>query len=160
MSIRYLFHGSNQAVEKPELGFSTHKTDFGDGFYATESQKQAERWAKRVCKIRASGAPIVSVYQYEPSESLRMLAFSGPDSEWLDFVISNRVGDAVHDYDIVSGPVADEGVYDTIYDYIHGDITKDEAIVLLKPMKLDGQVLFHTPESIKSISFIDSYVVE
>ncbi len=89
-----------------------------------------------------------------------MLAFSGPDSEWLDFVISNRVGDAVHDYDIVSGPVADEGVYDTIYDYIHGDITKDEAIVLLKPMKLDGQVLFHTSESIKSISFIDSYVVE
>ncbi len=160
MSIRYLFHGSNQAVEKPELGFSTHKTDFGNGFYATESQRQAEEWAQKVCDRRSSGAPTVSIYQFEPSEDLKVLSFSGPDSEWLDFVISNRVGDAVHDYDIVSGPVADEGVYGTIYDYIRGDITKDEAIVLLKPMKLDGQVLFHTSESIKSISFIDSYVVE
>ncbi len=160
MSVRYLFHGSNQIVENPEIGFSTHKTDFGDGFYTTESQKQAEKWAQKVCRDRAVGVPIVSMYKFNPIEHLRILSFGVPDASWLDFVISNRVGNAVHDYDIVSGPVADEGVYDTIYDYIHGDITKDKAIVLLKPMKLDGQVLFHTPESIKSISFIDSYVVE
>lgn len=160
MSVRYLFHGSNQTVEKPEIGFSTHKTDFGNGFYATESQRQAEEWARKVCDRSSSGAPTVSIYQFEPSEDLRVLSFKSPCSAWLDFVISNRVEDAEHDYDIVSGPVADESVYDTIYDYIHGDITKDEAIVLLKPMKMDGQVLFHTSESIKSISFIDSYVVE
>ena len=40
-----------------------------------------------------------------------MLIFDEPTYEWLDFVESNRMGTATHDYDIVIGPVADEGVF-------------------------------------------------
>lgn len=159
MSTQYLFHGSNQVVKNPEIGFSTHRTDFGDGFYATESWKQAEKWAQKVCRDRAVGVPTVSMYEFDPSEHLSTLSFNIPDAAWLDFVISNRVGNAAHDYDIVSGPVADEGVFDALFRYIRGHITKEEAIVTLKPLKMDGQILFHTTESIKSLSFIDSYVV-
>lgn len=160
MSARYLFHGSNQTVEKPEIGFSAHKTDFGNGFYATESQRQAEEWAQKVCDRRSSGAPTVSIYQFEPSEDLKVLSFKRPDSAWLEFVLSNRIYNKEHDYDIVSGPVADDGVFATLYAYVHGRITMATAIKLLKTRKMDGQISFHTAEAIKSLSFIKSYVVK
>ncbi len=160
MSIQYLFHGSNQVVKNPEIGFSTHKTDFGDGFYVTTSRMQAEKWAQKVFDRRSFGMPIVSVYLYEPSEKLETLIFDKPDHAWLEFVLSNRMGNHPHDYDIVSGPVADDGVFDTLYAYMHGRITMDTAIKLLKTRKMDGQVSFHTSEAIKSLSFINSYVVQ
>ena len=43
-----LYHGSDQIVERPEIIHKDHKTDFGEGFYTTESKKQAESWANRV----------------------------------------------------------------------------------------------------------------
>ncbi|MBR4985706.1 MAG: DUF3990 domain-containing protein [Proteobacteria bacterium] len=58
-----LFHGSNQPIVKPLLHYSRSSLDFGAGFYLTSDFEQAEKWAKRVSKIRDSGSPVVSVYE-------------------------------------------------------------------------------------------------
>ena len=73
---------------------------------------------------------------------------SGPTEEWLDFVMTNRLTDKDHRYDIVMGPVADDDVYETLHRYQYGLITKEETIYLLKSTKLDGQILFHTDKSL------------
>lgn len=83
-----------------------------------------------------------------------ILVFDEPTEEWLEFVLSNRNGDLIHDYDIALGPVADDGVYDTLMDYMRGYLTKEVAIERLKARKYDGQVLFHTDKSLERLIYI------
>ena len=59
-----------------------------------------------------------------------------------------------HEYDLVIGPVADDGVYETIFEYESGVISKETAIRFLKSAKLDNQVTFHTDKSLECIRFI------
>ncbi len=66
----------------------------------------------------------------------------------------NRMVGRDHGFDIVSGPVADEGVYYVLMLFESGAISKMDAIHKLKSAKLDGQVLFHTDKSLESITFI------
>lgn len=41
-----LFHGSYMIVDKPLVMLGRKKVDFGQGFYLTKLQTQAESWAK------------------------------------------------------------------------------------------------------------------
>lgn len=41
-----LYHGSYTAVEQPETTKGREKVDFGQGFYLTNIQSQAEKWSK------------------------------------------------------------------------------------------------------------------
>ena len=42
-----VYHGGYCVIEQPEIRSSKNKKDFGRGFYCTELQMQADRWAKR-----------------------------------------------------------------------------------------------------------------
>jgi len=42
-----LYHGSLEAIEKPDITFSRDNTDFGKGFYTTTIESQAIRWTGR-----------------------------------------------------------------------------------------------------------------
>ena len=55
----------------------------------------------------------VNVYEFDDSALRKMnsLLFYEPTEEWVDFVHQNhRVKGFMHDYDIVYGPVANDGV--------------------------------------------------
>lgn len=155
-----LFHGSNQPVESPKILKSKRTMDFGNGFYTTQSIQQASNWAKIVSSRRGSGMPIVTEYEYHSSEELDVLEFDGPSEAWLEFILANRNNESEHSHDIVIGPVADDGVYDTLIDYSRGYITIDIAIEKLKVRKFDGQVLFHTDKSLKQLTYIGCKEVE
>ena len=43
-----LYHGSDTAVERPNLDLSRKNLDFGVGFYTTESKTQAVNFAQKV----------------------------------------------------------------------------------------------------------------
>lgn len=53
-----LYHGSKEVVEYPEIRKARFNKDFYFGFYCTNIEKQAERWAIRYtcilihCQIR------------------------------------------------------------------------------------------------------------
>jgi hypothetical protein len=55
-----LYHGSLEAIEKPDISFSRINTDFGKGFYTTSIESQAEKWATRF--KRRFGYATVSIY--------------------------------------------------------------------------------------------------
>lgn len=40
-----IFHGSNVVVERPQIIVSGYYKDFGFGFYCTNIEKQAKKWA-------------------------------------------------------------------------------------------------------------------
>ena len=75
-----VYHGGYMAVEMPKIFKSKFPKDFGEGFYCTELEEQAVRWASRY------DTAVVSCYEYTSDEKLKMLNFSKMTEEWLDFI--------------------------------------------------------------------------
>ena len=144
-----LYHGSNVVVEKPQILISGFYKDFGYGFYCTRLEKQARKWA-----LTKQGASIVSIYNYEPAEDLKILSFSVMTDEWLDFVVDRRRG-IKHNYDIVEGPMADDQIWDYVEDFMEGTITREAFWVLAKFKYPTHQIVFCTQKSLESITFKD-----
>lgn len=139
-----LYHGSNVSVPMPLTGVGRRELDFGPGFYVTTLREQAERWAQRVCVIRAADTPLLSIYELDetllPSD-VRCLRLEHYDLEWLDFIVSSRRGEEPwKDYDIIEGGVANDQVIDTVEDYYAGRITAEQAIGQLKFAKPTHQM--------------------
>jgi len=159
-----LFHGSTLLVDKPSLIVSQRFLDFGQGFYTTTNQSQAEGCAliKQKRDLNQSKA-VVSIYQFPEicltNKNLRIKQFTKADVQWLDFITQNRKGLAVHHFDIVVGPVANDTLYATLTLYESGILTKAETIKRLKTHKLFDQISFHSTEAFSKLEFAESYEV-
>lgn len=66
-----LYHGTNTIVRHPEVRISGYNKDFGFGFYCTQIEVQAKRWA-----LTKRSRHIVCIYEYEPDLDLKMKSFS------------------------------------------------------------------------------------
>ena len=95
MSKIKIYHGSNVAVPNPKILINGYYKDFGYGFYCTNIEKQAKRWA-----LTKKGASIVNIYSYTENEKLKSLCFKEMTEEWLEFVVACRIGKE-HDYNIL-----------------------------------------------------------
>ena len=146
-----IYHGSNVVVERPQIIVSGFYKDFGYGFYCTKFEKQARKWA-----LTKRSASFVSIFNYIPSNNLKVLSFPMMTEEWLDFVVSCRRGIS-HDYDIVEGPMADDQIWDYVEDFMEGVITREAFWVLAKFKHPTHQIVFCTQKSLESIMFERSY---
>ena len=157
-----LYHGSNIEVATPKLIQGTRALDFGQAFYLTSDFDQASRWAKTSVLRRKEGRAIVSVYEFDESAAsqLRTLNFPGPDAAWLKYVSQNRNGinDTV-DYDIVSGPVANDNTMPVLNLYFKGAYSEDEALRRLLPHRLRDQFAMKTDAALACLKFIEGSVV-
>ena len=139
-----LYHGSYVGVPAPLTGTGRRELDFGPGFDVTNLREQAERWARRVCIIRAADSPLLSVYDFDetalPADVCR-LRLEHYDQEWLDFIVSSRRGEEPwKGYDIIEGGVANDQVIDTVEDYYAGRITSEQALGQLRFAKPTHQM--------------------
>lgn len=146
-----LFHGSNMEVTSPKILTNGYYKDFGFGFYCTNIEKQAKRWAMTKKKQH-----IVSVYEYDENTSLKIKRFSEMTEEWLDFIVSCRNG-KTHSFDLVEGPMADDTIWDYIEDFLQGNITREAFWVLVKFRYPTHQMVFCTEQALASLSFERSY---
>jgi hypothetical protein len=151
-----LYHGSNTSVETPRLIPRNRFLDFGNGFYTTVNRDQALRFAQIVVQ-RRGGTGRVSMYEYDEiaaASELDILHFSDTDTVWLDFITQNRRGTYNgKKYDIVSGPVANDTLYETVNYYSMGIFSALEAVKRLKAWELYDQVVFCTERSLNHIRF-------
>ena len=151
-----LYHGSNVEVREPRLLKVQRELDFGKGFYTTSDLEQAAKWAKRTALRLHRKDSYISVYEVDETEMshLRMLRFNAPDVEWLRFVVKNRKGEPIPvDWDIVSGPVADDRTASVIDLYLDGMYDEEETIKRLLPQKLKDQYTFKTEEALVLLNF-------
>ena len=148
-----IYHGGSAVVEKPEIRIGAYNKDFGQGFYCTEFQAQAERWAKRF------GTPIVSVYEYDLKSELDMLVFHEMTDEWLDFIAACRNGEP-HTRDIVIGAMANDQVWNYVADFISGILTREQFWVLAKFKQPTHQIAFCNTNALDCIHYIESYEVK
>lgn len=151
MSKNIIYHGSNVIVTQPKVLTHGFYKDFGYGFYCTNIEKQAKRWA-----LVKKNDHIVNVYSYLSDDNLKILKFDEMTEEWLDFVVSCRRG-IEHSYDIVEGPMADDTIWDYIEEYIRGGITREAFWVLAKFKYPTHQVVFCTDNALATLEFERSY---
>jgi hypothetical protein len=150
-----LYHGSLEIVEKPQILQANRPLDFGTGFYTTTSLQQARRWVKLRMEQSQASVGFINIYEYTPKRDLRTRLFRSANEAWVDFVHANRtIQDYNHDYDIVTGPVANDNVYLSFNLYESGIITKRELIRRLKTYKLVDQLLFHTERSLDTLEYV------
>ncbi|MBR3974823.1 MAG: DUF3990 domain-containing protein [Clostridia bacterium] len=150
-----LYHGSNVAVNEPKIIKSNRALDFGSGFYLTSDYEQAAKWACLTVVRRGEGQPTVTVFEYDKNLSeLKNLEFTAPDGEWLKFVTANRTNIHLHnDYDVISGPVANDNTMPVINMFIAGDYNEEEAIRRLLTQKLKDQYVMKTLNAIEALKF-------
>ena len=150
-----LYHGSLEIVEKPQMLQANRPLDFGTGFYTTTSLQQARRWVKLRMEQSQASVGFINIYEYSPKRDLRTRLFRSANEAWVDFVHANRtIQDYNHDYDIVTGPVANDNVYLSFNLYESSIITKRELIRRLKTYKLVDQLLFHTERSLDTLEYV------
>ncbi len=147
-----VYHGGFKTINKPKIIKSRFPKDFGEGFYCTKLEKQAERWASRY------DTAVVSMYEYTPNEALNMLVFETMTEEWLDFIVKCRSGE-MHNYDIVIGAMANDQIYNYISDFIDGVINREQFWVLAKFKHPTHQVCFCSDNALKTLQFIESKIV-
>ncbi len=146
-----LFHGSNVVVDQPKIITDGYYKDFGYGFYCTNLEKQAKRWAL----VKQHGH-VVNVYDYLENKSLNILVFDEMTDEWLDFVVACRQG-IKHDYDMVEGPMADDTIWNYVDDFTRGEISRTAFWELVKFKYPTHQIVFCSEKALKQLHFKRSY---
>lgn len=147
MEQNIIFHGSNVEVSKPRILQNGFYKDFGYGFYCTNIEKQAKRWA-----ITRKGDSVVNKYKYIPDSKIKVLSFKEMSDEWLDFVAACRKG-IEHEYDIVEGPMADDQIWNYVEGFISGKVPRDVFWELVKFSYPTHQIVFCTEDALKTLTF-------
>ncbi|MDR0834459.1 MAG: DUF3990 domain-containing protein [Candidatus Symbiothrix sp.] len=171
-----VFHGSDTPIEAIDLSKCKTGRDFGQGFYVTKFRRQAEDIAVRVSEWNKTN-PVITEFEFNEfaynDNELNILRFDNYTDEWLDFILLNRSNmelQPAHLFDIIEGPVADDDVTARIYDYLNGDVSKEEFLTELKFKKPMHQLCFCTFQSLQmlklnyaadgKIMHIDDYILE
>lgn len=151
-----LYHGTNIDFKKIDLLKSNKYKDFGQGFYLTDIRKQAEQLAIKKSRL-FGGFPIIQEYEFDETilntKSLQVLKFDLPTAKWAEFIFKNRnrVLNFTHNYDIVIGPIANDGVAYLLGRYEEGTLSIEELSKELTFKELNSQYFFGTEKSLKHL---------
>lgn len=154
-----LYHGSNVKIDVPDLAHSKPFKDFGRGFYLSADKQQAWDMAwQKVSQIREGKAEVTEFLFDESvmsSADLKVLSYPDYCEEWALFVLANRDRNGmhpIHDYDIVYGPIADDGVTYQLRRYEGGLISLTQLVEELKYAKgITFQYYFGTQKALQQL---------
>ena len=157
-----LYHGTNMDIEKIDLSLSLNHKDFGKGFYLTPELKTACRMATKKARLFGGKATLI-IYDLDEkalqSDDLKVKIFPEKATvEWFLFIDANRDREnklPVHDYDIVVGPIADDGVVLQLNNYRENIYTPEQAAIALQDKYLDQQYYFGTEKALNYIKKIE-----
>lgn len=154
MNQKSYYHGSNKVVQRPNLERSRKDIDFGVGHYLTPNERLAKKWA-----CAKPGASYVNIYDMDFSGlKIKRLQL---DEEWLHYVAGNRTGHPERfelyfddsEYDIITGPIADDNLFTTIDLYIDGLISAQKAVKVMDCMNYGEQIVLKTNAALAQLHF-------
>ena len=138
-----LYHGGTGSIEKPVIRSSLASRDFGIGFYCTDIQNQAEKWALRQGRVRKQSA-YLNIYEFDMDRSKQNLnckIFADYAIGWLEMVVTCRKDPRhIHGYDIVYGKIANDDVGETVQAVLDGLMPYDFALQKLAFMHANNIV--------------------
>lgn len=151
-----LYHGSNMVIDTPDLTKSKPNKDFGQGFYLSADYEQAQALAMQKVRQTLQGSAVVNRFVFDESQmqnpDLKVKVFDDYCEEWVQFIATNRDVNTIqpaHDFDIVYGPIADDGVTFQLKRYWAGYITIDGLLKELQYAKgITFQYFFGTQKAL------------
>lgn len=162
-----VYHGSNNDILEIDLTLGSRFKDFGQGFYVTPDLDTAQRMARKKADL-FGGKPTIITYEFDESvlksDKLKVLVFSTKaTASWIRFIDNNRnrrKDYSAHGYDIVKGPIADDGVALQLGRLrVHADSAETIAADL-QDKYLDQQIYFGTPESLKYLKRLSACILQ
>ena len=160
-----LYHGTNTDIAVINLDQGLRYKDFGKGFYATPDRATAVRMAQKRARLFGGAATLIT-YEFDESalqSELRIKQFPEKATvEWFLFVDANRDRKnqkPIHNYDIVVGPIADDGVVLQLMSYREGIYSPEQAAQLLQDRYLDQQYYFGTEKALRILHKVKSETV-
>ena len=152
-----LYHGTNADIEAIDLTKGLRYKDFGKGFYLTPEKTTAVRMAQKKARLFGGKATLI-IYEFDEAalhSDLKVKVFPEKATvEWFLFVDANRDRETpqpIHGYDIVIGPIADDGVVLQITNYREHIYTPEQAAAALQDKYLDQQYYFGTEKALRYI---------
>ena len=148
-----LYHGTYTNFDSIELDKCRPFKDFGKGFYLTDLEVQAMKMAVKKSKI-FNGSPVILKYEFDETllnnGKLKVKIFTKPDREWAEFIYKNRsrTSHYNHDYDIITGPIAYDGVAYLLDRYEEGTISLEQLAKELEFKDLNNQYFFGTEKAL------------
>jgi hypothetical protein len=147
-------------VAVPDLAKSKPFKDFGQGFYLSADKGQAMRMAEQKTLLMMTGEPTVTEFDFDESllqsGELSVKVFEDYSVEWATFILKNRdihEKHPTHDYDIVFGPIADDGVTYQLRRHQSGAISIEELVRELKYARgITFQYFFGTPVALSKLT--------
>lgn len=161
-----VYHGTTLEIRQPKIIRQEIGRDFGFAFYTTDIKEQAERWAVRRAKVlstreKKAYPAIVNVYEWDNGAALNNKIFEGASMEWLEMVVACRSDKSYrHNYDIVTGKIANDSVGETVSYVLQGIMRKEDAVERLKFEKINNQIAFCTEAVLEQLHFVKSYIAE
>ena len=150
-----LYHGTNEDITTIDLTRGLRHKDFGKGFYLTPDKTTAIRMAQKKARLFGGLATLIT-YEMDDAalqSDLKVKIFPERASvEWLVFVDANRdrkTVEPIHNYDIVIGPIADDGVVLQLTNFREGIYTPEQAAAQLQDRYLDQQYYFGTEKALR-----------
>ena len=160
-----LFHGTNKDFDTIDLGQGLRYKDFGQGFYTTPNRETAVRMAQKKARLFGGEATLIT-YEFDEaalSSDLSVKRFPEKATvEWFVFIDANRDRKnklPIHSYDLVVGPIADDGVVLQLTNYREGIYSPEQAAQLLQDRYLDQQYCFSTKRALRLLHKINAETV-
>ena len=152
-----VYHASNFIIESPDIYHSRDLLDFGKGFYLTSLIEQAKKYAQRF--LQQGDKAYLNHYNLDENldNKFNIKEFGDYNEEWLDFVTLCRLGKLSSKYDMITGGIADDKVFNTVDLYFSGNISKEEALKRLKFIQPNPQICILNQELLnKHLHFLKS----
>lgn len=159
---KLLFHGSKGEIKGDiDVNFGRGNNDFGKGFYTGESYEQA------VSFISTYDDPIVYFMSFDDSD-LKCKRYS-VDREWMMTIayyresleeyenhpLIEKIIKESRDCDYIIAPIADNKMFETINEFIEGNLTDEQCKHCLAATNLGMQYVFLTEKAASRLKIVE-----
>lgn len=155
MSILRLFHTGFQVIEKPDIKIGRANADFGQGFYLSNDEEFSRRWARDL----KGETTYLNVYDLD-TDGLQLKHFTRGD-EWFEYIFNNRrnAADALADFDVIIGPIANDTIYDVLGITTSGILPKSKSLAVLNIGHAYEQAVIKSEKALSQLAFIRADVI-
>lgn len=159
---KLLFHGSKGEIKGDiDVNFGRGNNDFGQGFYTGESYEQA------VSFISTYNDPSVYFICFDDNDlrckkytvdrewMMTIAYYRGSLEEYENHPIIKKIIAESRDYDYIIAPIADNKMFETINEFIEGNLTDEQCKHCLAATNLGMQYVFLTEKAASRLKIVE-----
>ena len=150
-----LWHTGFARLPQPDIHHGRKNADFGQGFYLSDDLEFSQRWAREHRGVQT----YINAYVLNLA-GLKVKRFRR-DAEWYDYLSHNRAGavDTLAEYDVITGPIANDTLYDTWGILTSGLVSREKALYVLSNGPAYRQVAIKSEKAAAQLHWLSARIM-